>query len=162
MYYFGNGFINFLRLFVCFCTIFSIFKALYGNSSSNTNGGVEIRRVLQKHQDTTNYRTSGYNNNNNINLGISARVSSLEKCFSLPCQLSQCSESKKTIIRRQRHLTTKNSVTVMEVASNTATTGSCLVRTILLFFLEGKDLVYQIIRNCTSYFSRTFLNLRNC
>ena len=130
MYYFGNGFINFLRLFVCFCTIFSIFKALYGNSSSNTNGGVEIRRVLQKHQDTTNYRTSGFNNNNNnINLGISARVSSLEKCFSLPCQLSQCSESKKTIIRRQRHLTTKNSVTVMEVASNTATTGPRLVRT---------------------------------
>ena len=111
-----------------FLHFFSIFKALYGNSSSNTNGGVEIRRVLQKHQDTTNYRTSGYNNNN-INLGISARVSSLEKCFSLPCQLSQCSESKKTIIRRQRHLTTKNSVTVMEVASNTATTGPRLVRT---------------------------------
>ena len=110
-----------------FLHYFPIFRALYGNSSSSTNGGVEIRRVLQKHQDTTNYRTSGYNNNNNINLGISARVSSLEKCFSLPCQLSQCSESKKTIIRRQRHLATKNSVTVMEVASNTTTTGPCLV-----------------------------------
>ena len=104
-----------------FLHYFPIFRALYGNSSSSTNGGVEIRRVLQKHQDTTNYRTSGFNNNNNINLGISARVSSLEKCFSLPCQLSQCSESKKTIIRRQRHLATKNSVTVMEVASNITT-----------------------------------------
>ena len=47
------------------------------------------------------------------------------------------------IIRRQQRLTAKNSVTVMEVASNTATTGSCLVRTI--FFLEAKKL-YQITK----------------
>ena len=124
---------------------FSIFRALYGNNSTSTNGGAEIRRVLQQHQD--NYRTTsattGYNNNIN---GISARISSLEKCFSLPCQLSQCSDSKETI--RQRPIT-KNCVTVMEMASNT-TTGPRLVRTGIVRFspsLVNSDVNYKIFLN---------------
>ena len=123
-----------------------IFRALYdNNSTSSTNGGAEIRRVLQQHQD--NYRTSattGYNNNIN---GISARISSLEKCFSLPCQLSQCSDSKETSIR-QRPIT-KNCVTVMEMASNT-TTGPRLVRTGIVRFspsLVNSDVNYKIFLN---------------
>ena len=47
----------------------------------------------------------------------------------------------------------------MEVASNTATTGSCLVRTIFFFFWKLRIYI-KLLRNCTSYFSRTFFEAK--